>query len=193
MSRSGGSRRPWSEAQPSDLPPRRGGEGDISSGRMKKIALLAAALVACGGGSGDDDGDDDDVPAVEAALETYAHTYEAEQRATLAAKLGLPPLRDEKGAAAEDPNSDEAFVDELFEVLAAVETDFTLFFRALAKLRLDDEAGWLSALSPTYYSAEPLPEAARLRTLAAALRAAQASSGRTSPSSSERIQASSLL
>ncbi|HET9929451.1 MAG TPA: YdiU family protein, partial [Polyangiaceae bacterium] len=110
-----------------------------------------------------------DVRAVEAALETYAEAYEAEQHIVLAAKLGLAPFKNDSAMAAEDPASDGAFVDGLFEVLAGVETDFTLFFRCLATLPLEnsnDEAAWLAALRPAYYDASPLPETARLRTLA---------------------------
>jgi uncharacterized protein YdiU (UPF0061 family) len=110
----------------------------------------------------------DDVPAVEAALESYGDSYEAEQHVVLAQKLGLPPFRDDRALAAEDPRSDAAFVDELFEVLGLVETDFTLFFRCLANLELGgaDEATWLAALRPAYYDSSPLPEAAHLRALA---------------------------
>jgi uncharacterized protein (UPF0264 family) len=68
-------------------------------------------------------------------------------------------------------------------------------------LRLED-AGTLAALAPDFAGFRSAVcdgdrrgalDVQRLHALAAALRAAQASSGRTSPSSSERIQASSLL
>lgn len=115
----------------------------------------------------------DDVPAVEAALQTYAEVYEAEQHVVLAAKVGLPPFQNDAALAAEDPASDSAFIDELFEILSIVETDFTLFFRCLAAVPLaasSDEATWLAALRPAYYDpahhSAPLPEPARLRTLA---------------------------
>ncbi|MFZ5897091.1 MAG: protein adenylyltransferase SelO [Myxococcota bacterium] len=110
----------------------------------------------------------DDVPAAEAALDAYAESYEACQRVELARKLGLPPFRDDKGLAAEDPNSDTAFIDQLFDLLGIVETDFTIFFRCLAKLPIHsaDEAGIFAALQPAYYSSGPLPEPARQLTLA---------------------------
>ncbi|MGC4086698.1 MAG: YdiU family protein [Polyangiaceae bacterium] len=110
-----------------------------------------------------------DVPAVEEALESYQRSYEATQRVELAKKLGLPPFRDESATAEEDPDSDDAFVNQLFDLLGAVETDFTLFFRCLANLRFDGADGddsWLAALRPAYYDDAPLPNAARTQTLA---------------------------
>ena len=97
----------------------------------------------------------------------------------------------------------------LFEVAPrAALQDFVATARAAGRpagvagaLRLDDVEA-LAALGPDFAGFRSAVcagdrrgalDPARLRTLAAALRAAQASSGRTSPSSSERIQASSLL
>jgi uncharacterized protein YdiU (UPF0061 family) len=75
---------------------------------------------------------------LEAGLELYGATYTDTFRKALAAKLGLAAL-------------DDALVQEMFELLAAVETDFTLFFRGLSAVR---EGNLLEPLLPAFY-AEP--------------------------------------
>ena len=66
----------------------------------------------------------EDVPPLEAALETYRSAYADAWSTGMAAKLGLATLAGE---------ADEALLDELLALLALVETDMTLFFRALAE------------------------------------------------------------
>jgi uncharacterized protein YdiU (UPF0061 family) len=56
-------------------------------------------------------------------LELYASTFADAWQRALAQKLGVRAL---------DRPEDEALVSELFELLAATETDFTIFFRNLA-------------------------------------------------------------
>ena len=75
---------------------------------------------------------------LEAGLELYGRTYTESFRKALAAKLGLPEL-------------DDALVQEMFELMAEVETDFTLFFRGLSSVR---ETNLLAPLLPAFY-AEP--------------------------------------
>jgi uncharacterized protein YdiU (UPF0061 family) len=77
---------------------------------------------------------------LEAGLEIYGRTYTEAFRRALAAKLGLAELDDE-------------LVKEMFELMAAVETDFTLFFRGLAQVREGDAA----PLAHAFY-AEPSAE-----------------------------------
>ena len=61
---------------------------------------------------------------------------------SLAEKLGLRGLRrDETRADGSPCVPDATLVDDLFELLAAVETDFTLFFRRLADVVTDLAAG----------------------------------------------------
>jgi serine/tyrosine/threonine adenylyltransferase len=60
---------------------------------------------------------------LEAALDAYGTTYENAYRAAMAAKLGVQRL--------EGPQ-DEALLAELLALLAMVETDMTVFFRALS-------------------------------------------------------------
>ena len=99
------------------------------------------------------------IPPLEEALVAYTETYEAEESRLFAAKLGLT-------------RADKPLVDELFQVLALVETDMTLFFRGLANVpvHLDpDEAGDEALLAPlagAYYTPDALTGDARARTLA---------------------------
>ena len=64
-----------------------------------------------------------DRAALQHGLERYRETYAASYRSMLAHKLGLDTL---------DREGDAAWVDELFALLGAVETDMTIFFRGLA-------------------------------------------------------------
>jgi uncharacterized protein YdiU (UPF0061 family) len=87
---------------------------------------------------------------LEAGLELYGATYAETFRRALAAKLGLAEL-------------DDALVTEMFELMAAVETDFTLFFRGLAQVRGGDAA----PLARAFYRE---PSAAHMEKLSAWLR-----------------------
>jgi uncharacterized protein YdiU (UPF0061 family) len=96
------------------------------------------------------------IPPLEEALAAYTETYEAEESRTFAAKLGLTAV-------------DKSLVDELFQVLALVETDLTLFFRGLANAPVHLEASDDTLLAPlldAYYTPEDLTGDARARTLA---------------------------
>ena len=95
------------------------------------------------------------IPPLEEALVAYTETYEAEESRLFAAKLGLT-------------RADKSLVDELFQLLALVETDMTLFFRGLANVpaqEASDEA-LLAPLAGAYYTPEALTGDARARTLA---------------------------
>src|SRR4051812_884613 len=75
----------------------------------------------------------EDVPALEGALEVYSQALEAERARLVAGKLGVERLNDDEttpNGAARVPDS--TLVDDLLELLAAVETDMTLFYRHLA-------------------------------------------------------------
>jgi uncharacterized protein YdiU (UPF0061 family) len=74
------------------------------------LARLAEALIPLGL----------EVPALEEGLKLYVDTFQAGWQAALARKLGLVSL-------------DDALAKELFEALSEAETDFTLFFRNLAR------------------------------------------------------------
>jgi uncharacterized protein YdiU (UPF0061 family) len=80
-----------------------------------------------------------DQKVLEDGLTLYAGTFSDAWRGALAAKLGVAAL---------DQPGDDALVAELFELLALVETDFTLFFRNLA-------APTVASLRPAYYGDVP--------------------------------------
>jgi serine/tyrosine/threonine adenylyltransferase len=87
---------------------------------------------------------------LESGLAVYGETFSATWREMLARKLGLASL------AGED---DEKLLAELFELLQAVETDMTIFFRRLAHVPLerDDTAGDAELIAPleaAFYSDE---------------------------------------
>jgi serine/tyrosine/threonine adenylyltransferase len=74
-----------------------------------------------------------DTPALEAALDGYAGVLEAARARQIAAKLGLQRLNDEELSDSGSPRVPDAnLVDELTELLSAVETDMTLFYRHLS-------------------------------------------------------------
>jgi len=81
---------------------------------MWNLARLAGALLPLIG----------DKELLQEGLERYRSTYTETWRAMLADKLGLEALGRE---------GDEALIDELFALLAAVETDMPIFFRALGE------------------------------------------------------------
>jgi uncharacterized protein YdiU (UPF0061 family) len=73
----------------------------------------------------------EDAEVVREGCRRYESTFAAEARRRFAAKLGLAELRD---------SADEELVQACFDWLAAEETDMTLFFRALSKVALQQEA-----------------------------------------------------
>jgi uncharacterized protein YdiU (UPF0061 family) len=101
------------------------------------------------------------VDALEAGIDAYVGAYERAQSEIMAAKLGLAQLRAGDG---EDPQSDEALVQELLQTLRMVPTDMTIFHRRLADVPVsagaptDDEA-LLDFVRPAYYDAAPEPSA----------------------------------
>jgi len=96
------------------------------------------------------------IPPLEEALLAYTETYEAAESRMFAAKLGLSI-------------ADKPLVDELFQILALVETDMTLFFRGLANVPVDPDASDETRLAPlldAYYAPDDLIGDARSRTVA---------------------------
>ena len=68
------------------------------------------------------------VEQTEAALAGYKETYDTKMQMLLHAKLGLATAHAD----------DETLIDRLFSILQASHVDFTLFFRRLGELRLDE-------------------------------------------------------
>ena len=101
---------------------------------------------------------------LEAALEEYVTTLENEQTRMHEGKLGLP------GLSLSDPaGPDKRLVQELLELLAASETDMTIFYRKLADVRAErdldslDDAALLEPLLPAFYAPSDLSDAHRGR------------------------------
>jgi protein adenylyltransferase len=85
-------------------------------------------------------------PELQEGLALYGETYQDSFITALQAKLGVESL-----------DGDEELVTEMFRLLNAVETDFTLFFRGLSKVAGGDDAALLAPLRRAFY-AEPSPE-----------------------------------
>ena len=72
-----------------------------------------------------------DVDEAQAALEIYASAYDRQQDALLHEKLGLMTVQPD----------DEKLFDTMFSLMQQNHVDFTLFFRRLGDLQVDDAAG----------------------------------------------------
>src|SRR5690606_19057442 len=96
---------------------------------------------------------------LERALEAYPETLRAEERAMLAAKLGLRALDGH-----DDTSDDARLLDELFATLEAHETDMTIFYRRLAEVPSepgDASDGELVAIVGEAFYGEPPEEHVR--------------------------------
>ena len=107
---------------------------------------------------------------LEDSLQAYGATYQRAMERAIAQKLGLAALNDE----------DTPLVQELFALLAAVETDFTIFFRNLA-------AASLEALLPAFYADPPEAHRAQLAAWLARYRARVRQEGTTEQARVERM------
>jgi uncharacterized protein YdiU (UPF0061 family) len=92
---------------------------------------------------------------LEQGLTLFASTFDALWQRALAQKLGLAAL---------DQSGDDALTGELFQLLQAAETDFTLFFRGLSAVPLDasDDAALLAPLARAFYTEIDPAHGARL-------------------------------
>ncbi|HEY0711894.1 MAG TPA: YdiU family protein [Polyangia bacterium] len=110
----------------------------------------------------------EDVERFQRALETYAETFEREHLFMMAAKLGLVDAGQPDARTAGERETDKVLTEDLFDVLTLVETDMTLFFRALAALPLADGAGVAlrapAALDDAYYVPLAVDAAVREKT-----------------------------
>ena len=97
--------------------------------------------------------------ALQEGLELYGNTFQESFSRAQARKLGLASL---------DQAGDEELMNELFRVLGAVETDFTLFFRGLSSV--EDSADDQSLVAPLRRAFYAEPDAAHLSRVAAWLR-----------------------
>ncbi|HRC57266.1 MAG TPA: YdiU family protein, partial [Kofleriaceae bacterium] len=129
---------------------------DASTGRYRfgmqpgvaqwNLAQLARALLPLCEAAADRE-------ALAAGLELYRATFQRQYGDTLLAKLGLARAPGVHGAG---PALDEPLVNDLLALLAAEETDFTLWFRCLANLPLADDCAddvLLATMAPAAYAA----------------------------------------
>ena len=108
--------------------------------------------------------------ALEAALKSYRVTLESALDRKWAAKLGISRLvEDEVDAGGAPRTPDTALVSELFELLAVVETDMTIFFRRLASVSAERDPATLAdeqllaPLREAFYEPEAVPSEHRAR------------------------------
>jgi uncharacterized protein YdiU (UPF0061 family) len=91
------------------------------------------------------------------SLGIFKETFESTHTGVLLQKLGLDAIEAEK---------DAAWINGLFELLEATETDYTLFFRALSNWKVvdpatsaEDEDRFLELIAPAFYAPDaPDPE-----------------------------------
>jgi uncharacterized protein YdiU (UPF0061 family) len=98
-----------------------------------------------------------DVEALQDALRVYGATLVAAEKRRTAQKLGLRELRDDELTNDGLPRiPDSALAADLFELLAAVETDMTIFFRCLARVSAEvpptDDSALVEPLRPAFYA-----------------------------------------
>jgi uncharacterized protein YdiU (UPF0061 family) len=90
----------------------------------------------------------EDAPALEAALGSYGEALAAAERRHAAAKLGLVSWNDEEQCVEGVRLPDAQLVSSLDELLGAVETDMTLFYRHLADVPCAGPASDAELLAP---------------------------------------------
>ena len=123
------------------------------------LARFAEALVPLVG---------EDISSLEAGLELYGEVFGATWRRQTLDKLGLASWREGDG-----PEGDLQLVRDLFKLLAAVETDMTLFFRRLMEVGpvagadsdVPTDQDLLALLAPAYYREDDLDGPLRPRLL----------------------------
>lgn len=97
-----------------------------------------------------------DIEALEDALRVYGNTLVTAEKRRTARKLALRELRDDElGPNGDVRIPDKTLVSDLYELLGAVETDMTIFFRRLANVTTEASA----SLSGDRALVEPLREA----------------------------------
>jgi uncharacterized protein YdiU (UPF0061 family) len=92
----------------------------------------------------------EDKAPLEKALGAYGETYSSTWRQMLGEKFGIAAIEGEE---------DDTLVNACFELLQDVETDMTLFFRALVNVPLDedaDDAALIEPLRRAFYTEEAL-------------------------------------
>ncbi len=99
----------------------------------------------------------EDVEALESMIPHYTETLDRARAENVAAKLGLRSLSDDEiGSDGKVRIPDGVLVDDLLELLAAVETDYTLFYRHLGRVQVEpsetlSDAELLAPLEIAFY------------------------------------------
>jgi uncharacterized protein YdiU (UPF0061 family) len=129
-----------------------------------------------------------DKAPLEAGLALYGEMFPLEWRSALAAKLGL----------SDSQGDDTQLQNDLFDTLETVETDFTLFFRLLANVAVDDgadkasDAALIEPLRRAYYGDDAFAPANAAR-IAAWLRRYIGRVRRDSAPASTRVERMNLV
>jgi uncharacterized protein YdiU (UPF0061 family) len=108
----------------------------------------------------------EDVAALETIIPTYSQALDAARARSMAQKLGLERLNDEEvGVDGRARIPDAGLVDDLIELLAAVETDMTSFYRHLADVTTADVPALqrLEPLEIAFYDAASVGQEHRVR------------------------------
>ncbi|MQJ64803.1 protein adenylyltransferase SelO, partial [Escherichia coli] len=113
----------------------------------------------------------EDVDALEQIIPVYTEALDDARARIVADKLGLSRLNDDEQTADGGPRiPDATLVDDLIELLAAVETDMTLFYRHLADVPAAatdaTDASLLAPLEVAFYDAAAVDAEHRARLLA---------------------------
>jgi serine/tyrosine/threonine adenylyltransferase len=111
----------------------------------------------------------EDAAALEGVLTLYGEALDAERARQMAGKLGLARLNGEEQGPEGARIPDSILVDDLIELLAAVETDMTLFYRELSNVPCAVEASDAELLRPlevAFYDPASLGGEHRARLLA---------------------------
>ena len=125
----------------------------------------------------------EDKAPLEQALAVFGDTFNSASSRILASKLGLPAF---------DQAGDEELLNDMFDVLQAVETDMTLFYRLLATVPVDgadytaDDSALVAPLRRAFYTEEALAPA-HLGRLAGWLRRYVARVRQNGGASSDRV------
>jgi len=137
----------WLRAKAETENLRKRAQADIANAHKYAVDNLAEALLPI-------------VPKeeLEEGLKLYGNTYRESFSKALAQKLGIASIE----------TGDEELVTEMFGVLGAAETDFTLFFRGLAAV--EDSADDVRLVAPLLRAFYAEPDAAHIARAAAWLR-----------------------
>ena len=147
-----------------------GNQPDIAQWNLVRLANALYPLI-------------EDKAPLEHGLAAFGETFHAASARMLADKLGLESL---------DHEGDEALLTGMFELLQAVETDMTLFYRLLSRVALageaaNDDAALVEPLRRAFYGNDAF-EPPHVRRLAAWLRSYGARARQDGRSAAERAE-----